>query len=121
MSLGLKRMPHYLLNYLCSVGRDGNADIEFPIDKRSILIGRDHSCDIRIVNKEISRKHAEVYVEDSGAVWITSMGREPVSVNGRAVESPQELCTGDRIEVHLEGRTRVFYFHVRARVARCVA
>lgn len=29
---------------------------------------RDHSCDIRIVNKEISRKHAEVYVEDNGAV-----------------------------------------------------
>lgn len=28
----------------------------------------DHSCDIRIVNKEISRKHAEVYVEDNGAV-----------------------------------------------------
>lgn len=112
----------------------------------SVLIGRDHSCDIRIVNKEISRKHAEVYVEDGGAgthgcrvssepehsihsgrctltdelrcassllaVWITSMGREPISVNGCAVESPRELCTGDKIEVLLEGRTRVFYFHV---------
>lgn len=31
---------------------------------------RDHSCDIRIVNKEISRKHAEVYVEDNGAVRV---------------------------------------------------
>eukprot|EP00887_Chlorella_sp_A99_P007794 scaffold20.g7794.t1 len=95
---------------LIIVGKEGHADIEFPIDKKSVLIGRDHSCDIRIVNKEISRKHAEVYVEDGGAVFISSMGREPISVNGKPVESPQELVSGDRVEVHLETRTRVFYF-----------
>jgi PHD-finger len=39
------------------------------------------------------------------------MGREPVSVNGDPVVSPVKLCTGDKIEVHLEGRTRIFYFH----------
>jgi hypothetical protein len=39
------------------------------------------------------------------------MGREPVSVNGAPVVSPVELMTGDKIEVHLEGRTRIFYFH----------
>ena len=39
-----------------------------------------------------------------------SMGREPVTVNGAAVESPQELQSGDRIEVHLETRTRTFFF-----------
>ncbi|KAI3437873.1 hypothetical protein D9Q98_000319 [Chlorella vulgaris] len=95
---------------LVIVGKDGFQDLEFPIDKKSILIGRDHSCDIRIVNKEISRKHAEVYVEDNGAVFISSMGREPVSVNGAPVTSPLELATGDKIEVLLENRTRVFYF-----------
>lgn len=51
-----------------AAGKEGCNDLEFPLDKKSILIGRDHSCDIRIVNKEISRKHAEVYVEDTGAV-----------------------------------------------------
>lgn len=38
------------------------------------------------------------------------MGREPVVVNGAAVTSPQELATGDKIEVLLENRSRVFYF-----------
>ena len=71
---------------------------------------RDYSCDIRIVNKEISRKHAELYVE-SGAVFLNSMGREPVSVNGEPVTSPLQLSNGDKIEVHLSGRTRVFYFY----------
>lgn len=32
-------------------------------------------------------------------VFISSMGREPVTVNGVAVLSPQELATGDKIEV----------------------
>lgn len=40
-------------------------------------VRRDHSCDIRIVNKEISRKHAEVYVEDSGAVRERAAPRPP--------------------------------------------
>ena len=34
-----------------------------------------------------------------------------MSVNGVAVVSPVELATGDKIEIHLEGRTRIFYFH----------
>ncbi|PSC70702.1 Bromodomain adjacent to zinc finger domain 2A [Micractinium conductrix] len=38
------------------------------------------------------------------------MGREPVTVNGVAVLSPQELATGDKIEVVLENRTRVLHF-----------
>lgn len=90
-------------------GKDGASDIEFPLDKKSILIGRcassrrraaavaiaglsyhsatlhadrpccrEHSCDIRIVNKEISRKHAEVYVEDTGAVRVSWWRRAAV-------------------------------------------
>jgi hypothetical protein len=39
------------------------------------------------------------------------MGREPVSVNSTPVLSPLELASGDKIEVHLEGRSRVFFFH----------
>ena len=31
-------------------------------------------------------------------------------VNGAPVTSPQELATGDKIEVLLENRTRVFYY-----------
>ena len=32
-------------------------------------------------------------------VFISSMGREPVVVNGAPVTSPLELTTGDKIEV----------------------
>lgn len=62
------------------------------------------------MNKEISRKHAELYIESSGFVFVNSLGREPISLNGCRVTSPHQLNTGDMIEVQLEGRTRKFYY-----------
>lgn len=38
------------------------------------------------------------------------MGREPILVNGAPVHSPLQLYPSDKIEVQLEGRTRIFYF-----------
>ncbi|KAK9815582.1 hypothetical protein WJX72_006239 [[Myrmecia] bisecta] len=92
------------------VGKDGDKDLEFLIDKPSITIGRDKSCDIVIVRREISRKHAQLAVDDDGMVWLSSLGRDPVSVNGKPATEPVELYTGDTIAVHLEGRDRLFRF-----------
>ncbi len=61
---------------------------------------RDAKCDIRIPNREVSRKHVEMQVnEASGNVTLSSLGREPVSVNGMPASEPVELCCGDQIEV----------------------
>lgn len=62
------------------------------------------------MNKEVSRRHLEVYVNEDGNVCVLSMGREPICLNGEQVLSPRVLQTGDKIEVLLEGRTREFYF-----------
>ena len=66
-------MAGTLFGTLVIVGREGGHELSLAPTlvapcgppRRS---RRDHSCDIRIVNKEISRKHAEVFVEDTGAV-----------------------------------------------------
>jgi FHA domain len=61
---------------------------------------RDQKCDIRIVNREVSRKHVQLEVDtDTGCVTLSSLGREPVSVNGEPAANPVELFTGDQIEV----------------------
>ncbi|KAL6778366.1 hypothetical protein ACKKBG_A17925 [Auxenochlorella protothecoides x Auxenochlorella symbiontica] len=95
---------------LLIVGREGAPEVEFPLDKKLVLIGRDQSCDIWIRNRTISRKHAEVFVDDAGAVFINSLGQDPVCLNSQPVTSPQELFSGDRIEVRLDDRTRTFFF-----------
>jgi hypothetical protein len=48
----------------------------------------------------VSRHHAQLAVDDSGAVWLSSLGREPVSINGMPATEPIELFAGDQIEVH---------------------
>ena len=82
------------------------------------VVCRDQACDIRIVNKEVSRRHLEVYVNQDGNVCIRSLGREPVLLNGEQVLSSKVLQTKDTIEVLLEGRTREFHFQGVSRVEK---
>ena len=52
------------------------------------------------MNREVSRKHVQLEVDtDTGCVTLSSLGREPVSVNGEPAADPVELFTGDQIEV----------------------
>ncbi len=60
---------------------------------------RDKNCDIVIPRREVSRQHARLAVDDSGAVWLSSLGKEPVCVNGQPADDAVELYTGDQIEV----------------------
>eukprot|EP00890_Picochlorum_soloecismus_P006052 jgi/Picsp_1/6448/NSC_03795-R1_bromodomain adjacent to zinc finger domain protein 2a len=99
-----------LFGTLIIPNKTGTSQLEYPIEKKSVLMGRDKSCDIRLVNKEVSRRHVELYVDENGDVCLVSMGREPVRLNGEQVLSPTVLKSGDKIEVQLEGRTREFYF-----------
>ncbi|BDA48546.1 probable Bromodomain adjacent to zinc finger domain protein 2B at C-terminar half [Coccomyxa sp. Obi] len=76
----------------------------------SVFLTWDKACDIVITRREVSRHHAQLAVDDSGAVWLSSLGREPVSVNGKPATDPVELFTGDQIEIFLEGRVKVLCF-----------
>ena len=60
---------------------------------------RDKNCDIVIPRREVSRQHARLAVDASGAVWLSSLGKEPVCVNGQPADDAVELYSGDQIEV----------------------
>ncbi len=47
----------------------------------------------------MSRQHARLAVDDSGGVWLSSMGKEAVCVNGQPAHDAVELYSGDQIEV----------------------
>ncbi len=48
---------------LVMIKGDGRAR-EFPIKKNKVLIGRTHTCDLRIPLPSVSRQHCEITVED---------------------------------------------------------
>jgi hypothetical protein len=63
------------------------------------LIGRSRECDIVIDDSNVSRRHAEI--SPSGQSWlIQDLGStNGVRVNGRQVDGPHPLESGDRIEL----------------------
>jgi hypothetical protein len=63
------------------------------------VIGRSRDCDIVLDDSNVSRRHAEI--SPSGASWlIQDLGStNGVRVNGRQVNGPHPLESGDRIEL----------------------
>src|SRR4051812_26258442 len=63
------------------------------------LVGRSRECDIVIDDSNVSRRHAEI--SPSGQSWlIQDLGStNGVRVNGRQVDGPHPLQSGDRIEI----------------------
>jgi FHA domain-containing protein len=63
------------------------------------LLGRSRDCDIVLDDSNVSRRHAEI--SPSGQGWrIQDLGStNGVRVNGRQVEGPHPLESGDRVEL----------------------
>jgi hypothetical protein len=81
----------------------------FAIEKRSIILGRgghDTECDIVLPERQVSRQHAEIYLEN-GRYYLRDLGsKNGTYVNGQAVLSPVEMYDGDVIQIALCERAR---------------
>ena len=68
------------------------------LDKPAVAMGRAKDCDIVVADLNVSRRHAEVRLED-GEHWLVDLGSTTgTSVNGTRV-SRAKLENGDRIEL----------------------
>jgi Protein of unknown function (DUF3662)/FHA domain len=84
--------------------RVGGRSEEIPAD--GVVIGRSRDADVVLDDPNVSRRHAEV--RPSGGSWIVrDLGStNGVKVNGRRIQGPQSLKTGDAIEL---GTARVTF------------
>ena len=66
-----------------------------------LLIGRDACCDLFIDDRQVSRKHARVYLLDDGAYLEDLQSKNGTYINHKKIESSALLHEGDVIQVAL--------------------
>jgi hypothetical protein len=76
-------------------------DVHHELGLRGGTIGRSRECDVVLEDRNVSRRHAEVRAEPSGAWTVHDLGStNGVRVNGRPVGAGgEELRPGDAIEL----------------------
>lgn len=85
--------------------RGKNAGQHFSLRGPRTVLGRDASCDIQIVDHEVSRQHAEVVIHPEGFVLIDLSSSNGCFLNGHRV-SRQLIESGDRLQI---GRTLLVF------------
>ena len=87
----------------------GLAGQKLAIDRPSVIIGRggaDTQCDIVLPERQVSRQHAEVYLE-RGHYYLRDLGsKNGTYLNGEPVHKAVELYDNDTIQIALCERIR---------------
>jgi pSer/pThr/pTyr-binding forkhead associated (FHA) protein len=74
---------------------------EYPVPERGLVIGRDRSCDIVVLGKSVSRRHADIARDRSGYA-VTNHSSNGTVVNGERLDGSRPLRQGDAIRVGKE-------------------
>ena len=70
------------------------------LEGSALLIGRDEDeCDLLIADRQVSRHHARISLEDGRYVVRDLGSKNGTYVNGRALEGPYSLQDGDEIQI----------------------
>jgi len=83
------------------VGYEGYLDGQRWMLQKKLLIGRDTSCDVTVLNRQVSRKHAELSREKEGVMLEDLGSKNGTHRNGKAVSKPVLLKDGDVIQIAL--------------------
>jgi pSer/pThr/pTyr-binding forkhead associated (FHA) protein len=79
------------------------------LDKPSVITGRDKTCEFRIDDPLISKKHCEITSENDGHFILQDLdSTNSTYLNGKVLKKPHTLTYGDRIII---GNTILRFFH----------
>jgi pSer/pThr/pTyr-binding forkhead associated (FHA) protein len=69
------------------------------VDHFPCVVGRHHTCDRRISDPRVSRRHCAFWLRD-GRVGVTDLGSSNGTwLNGKPVTEPSPLTEGDRLDI----------------------
>lgn len=71
----------------------------FPLPGGKVTIGRSVSCDIQIIDRKVSRCHAEVIQEDNHYIFNDLDSKNGSYLNGHRVKEKSPLNDGDNLRI----------------------
>jgi pSer/pThr/pTyr-binding forkhead associated (FHA) protein len=74
---------------------------EYTVPSRGLVFGRDASCDVVVAENEVSRRHAEIAVDEQGYV-MRDISANGVFVNGERVQGSHRLARSDVLRIGKE-------------------
>lgn len=77
----------------------GHAGQRWPLDAGSTTIGRSAGCDIVLLDREVSRRHAVIRQDGERWVLVDLDSRNGVRLNGLTIDRPTRLRDGDTFDV----------------------
>lgn len=77
---------------------DERGRLAYPLERRSVSVGRDAASIVVVKDPQVSRFHADVRTE-AGAHVLYSMGSAGTTVNGYGLSAPRVLEPGDKIGI----------------------
>ena len=83
------------------VGYEGYLDGQRWMLQKNLLIGRDANCDVPVLNRQVSRRHALITRESEGVLLEDLGSKNGTHRNGKAVSGPVLLKDGDVIQIAL--------------------
>jgi len=72
---------------------------EVDVHRGVTLIGRSPDCQVTIEDPLVSRQHARVVIDESGAVVEDLKSRNGVKLNGQPLRGPTKIKDGDRLRI----------------------
>jgi len=83
------------------VGYEGYLDGQRWMLHENLLIGRDANCDVPVLNRQVSRRHAMLTRASEGVLLEDLGSKNGTHRNGKAVTGPALLKDGDIIQIAL--------------------
>jgi hypothetical protein len=81
--------------------RGSEAGLTWPLERRTVTIGRSPDCDIVLNDRQVSRVHARILWHDDHYEVEDLASKNGTHLNGRDVLVPQTLHDGDEIQIAL--------------------
>lgn len=91
-------------NWRLLVESTGSPTVVHELGAEPLVVGRGQECALRVADLRVSRQHCRLSPR-SGEIWLEDLGsRRGTRLNGRALNEPARLTSGDVVELSEETR-----------------